>query len=167
MSETTEKANKIVKNYMWWSMGAGLIPIPFVEIPALLGVQLKMLADLSKEYNVEFSEEKGKSLIGALVGTLGTSALAGGTIGSLIKAIPLVGTVVGMLTMPVFAGALTFALGRVFIQHFEAGGNILNFDSEKLKEYFHEQFKEGQDVAKGMKENAGDAEPATKVKEAA
>ncbi len=60
MSETTEKAKKIVKNYMWWSMGAGLIPIPFVEIPALLGVQLKMLADLSKEYNVEFSEEKGK-----------------------------------------------------------------------------------------------------------
>ena len=40
-------SKKIVRNYMWWSMGAGLIPVPLVDMAAVTGVQLKMVADIS------------------------------------------------------------------------------------------------------------------------
>ena len=41
----------------------------------------------------------------------------------------------------------TWALGKVFIQHFESGGTFLDFDPEEVKEYFKAQFEEGREVA--------------------
>jgi hypothetical protein len=39
------------------------------------------------------------------------------------------------------ASALTYAIGRVFIHHFELGGTLLNFDADKLRSYFREQLR--------------------------
>jgi len=70
VSENEQKALKTVKNYMWWSMGAGLIPVPFVDLVAVSGVQLKMLAEISKIYGVQFQESRGKAVIGSLIGSI-------------------------------------------------------------------------------------------------
>ena len=45
--------------------------------------------------------------------------------------------------MALFVAAYTWALGNVFIQHFEAGGTFLDFDPEKVREHFRTYFKEG------------------------
>jgi len=45
--------------------------------------------------------------------------------------------------LPAVAGASTYAVGQVFIQHFESGGTFLDFDPEKVKGYFAEQFEKG------------------------
>ena len=50
--------------------------------------------------------------------------------------------------MAIFSGAYTWALGRVFIQHFESGGTFLNFDAEKVREHFKAEFEEGRKMAK-------------------
>ena len=83
-----------------------------------------------------------KTIIGGLLGSLVPAGLARGA-SSLIKAIPGVGTVLGVLAAPVFTTASTYAVGKVFIQHFEAGGNVLNFDPEAMREHFKAEFEEG------------------------
>ncbi len=65
--------------------------------------------------------------------------------------IPFVGSTLGALSMPVMAGASTYAIGKVFIQHFESGGTFLTFDPKAVKDYYAEQLKEGSVVAKQVK----------------
>ena len=62
---------------------------------------------------------------------------------SLIKVIPLIGQTTGVLTMSVVGGASTYAVGKIFIQHFEAGGTFLDFNPEKVKDYFAELYEKG------------------------
>ncbi|HVR98288.1 MAG TPA: DUF697 domain-containing protein [Thermoanaerobaculia bacterium] len=149
MNDREYQAHKLVSRYAMWSAGAGFIPMPAVDMAALLGVQLRMLSRLAQLYEVPFSQERAKSTVAALVGTIMPDTLAKGSIGSFIKAIPLLGTLVGMVAMPAFAAASTFALGRVFQRHFAAGGNLLDFNPEEEKEYFREQLEEGRQAVGG------------------
>ena len=48
-----------------------------------------------------------------------------------------------MAAMPAVNGAFSYAVGRVFIRHFESGGTFLDFDADKVRGYFNEQFREG------------------------
>jgi uncharacterized protein (DUF697 family) len=150
MSEKEKQSLKTVKNYMWWSMGAGLIPIPILDLAAIGSVQLKMLSDVSKVYGVPFEENRGKALISTLVGFILERSVAFGSVGSLLKAIPGLGALAGAPTMALSCGAYTWALGKVFVQHFEAGGTFLTFDPDRVKEYFKQQFEEGRRMATGM-----------------
>ncbi len=150
MSEKQLEAEKIVRRYMWWSMGAGLVPVPFLDLVAVSGVQLKMLAEVSKVYNIPFQESRVKAVIGSLLGFIVPQSLACGVVGSAIKAIPGVGAIAGAPAMALFAGGAAWALGKVFIQHFESGGTFLDFDPEKVKEHFRAHFQEGQKVAEDL-----------------
>jgi len=151
VSDKEQLAIQTVKRYMWWSGAAGLVPIPVVDVIAVSGVQLKMLADMSKIYDLPFEASRGKMIIGSLMGYVLPSALSFGLIGSLIKGIPLVGTLAGEPAMALFSAAYAWALGTVFIQHFESGGTFLNFDPEAVKEHFRAQFEEGRKMAAPMK----------------
>ncbi len=153
-------ATEIVKNYMWWSMGAGLIPVPFVDLAAVSGVQLKMLKDMSDVYGIDFSENKGKSIVSALLGSIVPNSLSVGNMGSLLKMIPVIGSVLGGLSMSLFSGAATYAIGKVFIQHFEAGGTFLDFNPVTVREYFQSVFAEGKAVAQEISEKKGEQETA-------
>jgi len=148
--EREKKALKIVKNHMWWSMGAGLIPVPFVDLVAVSGVQLKMIAEISKIYDVPFQEGRGKAVVGALIGYIVPSSMSFGLVGSMLKAVPVVGVLVGAPSMALFCGASAWALGKVFIQHFESGGTFLTFSPAEVKDHFQKLFEEGRKMAATM-----------------
>jgi hypothetical protein len=40
---------------------------------------------------------------------------------------------------------VTYAIGRVFVQHYEMGGTLLDFDPDKTKAFFAEQFRVGKE----------------------
>jgi uncharacterized protein (DUF697 family) len=150
-----EQAQEIIKNYMWWSMGAGLVPYPLFDLAAIAGIQMKMVADLSKVYGVTFSENLGKNIVGSLLGSVAANSLATGAVGgllvgTLLKVVPLVGQLAGALSVPIFAGAVTFAFGRVFATHFASGGTLLNFDPAKMREHFQSELKAGEVVAREL-----------------
>ena len=106
-------------------------------------VQLKMLHSLANLYEVKFTKDLGKSLLASLTGGLAATGIGKGTLVSVLKGVPLLGTVAGAATMPLVAGASSYAVGQVFIQHFESGGTFLDFDPDKVKAYFAEQFEKG------------------------
>ncbi|OQX25935.1 MAG: hypothetical protein BWK80_13010 [Desulfobacteraceae bacterium IS3] len=141
--------NKVIRNHMLVSMGVGLIPIPIADMVGITAVQLNMLRKLAKIHEVPFTQHKVKSILTALVGGGGSLTVAEG-FASLIKFVPVVGTTVGAVSMPITAGAITYAVGKVFLQHFASGGTFLTFDPEKVREYYAEMFKEGKTAAADM-----------------
>ncbi|RLC10806.1 MAG: GTPase, partial [Deltaproteobacteria bacterium] len=70
---------------------------------------------------------------------------------SLTKFVPAAGMTLGVVSMPIVAGATTYAIAKVFVQHFASGGTFLSFDPEMVKDYYAQMFKEGQKVAAEMK----------------
>ncbi len=148
--EKKGNAVKVVKKYMYWSMGVGLLPGPLLDVAAVTGVQLKMLSEISKIYDVKFSENAGKSIIAALLGGVTAGALTRSSFTSFIKTIPVIG-ILGSLSMPIYSGAATWAIGKVFVHHFAMGGTFLNFDPQKVKDYFEKLYKEGKDIASNMR----------------
>ena len=155
MEEKESQARRLVTKYMWWSMGAGLVPIPVWDVALLTGVQLKMAKDLADHYEIPFSKNRGKLIIGSLVGSIVPGTVAYGPIGTLMKFIPVVGPFVGAVAMPVFAGASTYAVGKVLIQHFESGGTLLDFEPAKVREYFKQEFEKGKELASQMRKEPG------------
>jgi len=149
---TVPTSPDIIRRYVMWSMAAGLVPVPLADVAAVTGTQLKMIAELAKHHNKPFDAERGKSVIGALLGTLGGMSIARGLLGSLIKSVPVVGTVGGIAIVPAMSGAVTYALGKVFDAHFASGGTLLSFDVAVMKEEFARQIKAGEEVAHSLKD---------------
>jgi len=139
-------AQNIVRTSMYYAMGAGLVPIPMFDFIAVTGVQIDMLRRLSNLYDIEFMENKGKNLLGSLTGGGASSSIAP-MLASTVKVVPFIGSILGAVSMPVIAGASTYAVGKVFIQHFESGGTFLTFDPNAVKDYYAEQLKEGNNIA--------------------
>lgn len=155
-SERVLKANNLVKNYVITSMGLGLVPLPAFDLVALFGVQVKMVHGLAQDYEVPFKQEAVKSVVmSVLSGAIGVAGVMG--IASLTKSFPVVGSLAGGATISVLSGAATYAMGRVFIQHFEQGGTLLNCDVKKMREHFKRELKEGKEVAEGLQNKAATA----------
>jgi uncharacterized protein (DUF697 family) len=145
-AQTDAGADAIIRKDMLWAMGAGLVTIPWVDIAAITGVQLKMLNELADQYQVPFSKSRGKASIGALIGGVLPVRLGGGFLGGAFRMIPFVGVV----TMPLFASATTYALGKVFAQHFASGGTFLDFSPGAVRRNFREQFENGKKVTANL-----------------
>jgi uncharacterized protein (DUF697 family) len=90
--------------------------------------------------------------VSLLAGAIPVTFAAG--FASLIKLIPGVGTVAGSISMSVLAGGLTYAVGRVFVQHFESGGTFLDFDPAKVRGEFTKAFEQGKVYAKQLEPEA-------------
>ncbi len=152
-----ENANSIIKNHMIWSMGAGFIPVPIADFFAVSAIQLDMIRQLCRLYDIDFKETEGKafitSLSGSAIARLGARA---------VKFIPGVGTVLGGVTLAILSGATTYALGEVFKKHFETGGTFLDFDPSRLKAFYNEKFEKGKELAKQMRD---EQDVATKMAE--
>ncbi len=132
------RANSIIKDYAFRSSLTGLIPIPGVDMIGLIGVQRLMLLRLSRLYGVPFK----KNLASISLSTL-TSGVAVRTatplLGSMFKLIPGIGTLAGGASVAALSSASTYAVGRVFQQHYENGGTLEDFNPEEVKEHFEEQ----------------------------
>lgn len=146
-----KNVDEIVKRHVYWAVGAGLIPLPIVDIAAVTAIQLDMLKQICSFYKIDYSEEKGKAWVSAIVSSTMSGFVA--KIGaSAVKSIPIVGTVIGVSAMAVISGASTYALAKVFINHFESGGTLDNLDKEKIKVFYKAKVKEGKKVAENLKD---------------
>ena len=159
-TERNKHADTIIRNHVVWAMGAGFIPVLIADIFAVSALQLDMIRQLCKAYDVDFQQTQGK----AIVTSLTSSTLARVSAGSLVKLVPGLGSILGGVTISVFAGASTYALGEVFKKHFESGGTILDFDPARLKKMYQEKFEKGKKVAEDLARKEQEV-PTTEAKE--
>jgi len=159
ITDRKDSANSIIKNHMIWSMGAGFIPVPIADFFAVSAIQLDMIRQMCKLYDIDFKETEGKAMITAITGA-GLARLGARA----IKVIPGIGSVLGGVTLAVLSGASTYALGEVFKTHFETGGTFLDFDPERLKKFYNEKFEKGKEMAKEIRKEQEEAEKVIKSK---
>jgi uncharacterized protein (DUF697 family) len=129
---------KLVERFSLWSGAAGLIPLPFIDLAVVGGVQIQMLRRISQIYRVPFSENRGKALIVSLAGSV-IPASSGLGAASMTKSVPVVGTAMSVVVMPALSAGVTYAIGMAFIRHFASGGTLLDFDPAEYREFIKAQ----------------------------
>ncbi len=142
------EADNIVKNNIITAMASGLIPVPLFDIISLTNIHFHMIQTLAEHYEVPVDDITRSLVTSLITGSLPVATMLG--LGSLFKGVPGIGTLAGSGSVSVLSGAVSFALGQVFIRHFENGGTLKDFDPEAARDYFSEQLKSGKEVAQAL-----------------
>ena len=124
--ERQNEALHTIKNHVITAMGIGILPVPGLDLIALTGVQLSLLRKVGRLYGHSLSDETGKK-----------------PLASLLKFIPGVGIAAGVLAQSTLAGATTYAVGKLFMQHFETGGTFLDVKVSDMSSKLKQQVEEG------------------------
>ncbi|HWD07843.1 MAG TPA: DUF697 domain-containing protein [Actinomycetota bacterium] len=140
-----ERAAGTVTRHMKLALAVGLVPVPLLDFAALAALQLRLVRELAKLYQVDFSAQLGQAAIGALVGGGASTAAAAGVRRLLGRLAGLPFILAGAASTAVFAGASTYAIGRVFMLHFDSGGTLLTFDPERVRGYYTQALAEGRE----------------------
>jgi uncharacterized protein (DUF697 family) len=145
--ERQNEALHSIKNHAMTAMGVGILPIPGLDLIALTGVQLSLLRKIGGLYGFTLSDETGKKLLGSVLSGY-LPLLIAGPVGSILKFIPGVGIAAGVLAQSTLAGATTYAIGKLFLQHFESGGTFLDVKTKEMGQKLKQQVQEGKDFLK-------------------
>ncbi|GEM_PF-919518 len=142
-AERLANAHTLAKHYVLAAASTALIPVPLADLGALMALQVKLVHGLATHYAVPFKDNLARSLVASLLSgaswKLGVLALS-----SLAKAVPGLGGLAGGGGMAVVSASVTYAVGEVFIRHFEASGSLLDFDPAKMKAPFLLELQNGQ-----------------------
>jgi uncharacterized protein (DUF697 family) len=138
----TEKAAGLISSASKWSAAAGFIPVPYVDLAALAAVQVKMVNEIAELYGTSATNEWVRTTVSTLLGTLVGAGLAVPLAASTAKLVPVLGSVAGGIGMGLSGAASTYAVGKVFVNHFENGGTLEDFSVEAVKEGLKSAYQE-------------------------
>ncbi|MCE9565333.1 MAG: GTP-binding DUF697 domain-containing protein [Planctomycetes bacterium] len=125
-------AEPVILGYSTMAATAGAVPIPFVDMVIIPGIQARMATDLAKQYGQAMTSDRFKEIAAAVgVGLMSRQLARQAT-----KFIPIVGSAVGAAV----GGASTYALGRALCYYFQASCEGHVPDAQTLKAYYQEQY---------------------------
>ncbi|MBD1204715.1 MAG: DUF697 domain-containing protein [Rhodobacteraceae bacterium] len=132
VTDKAAAAHKIIKSSCMWAAASGAVPVPVLDAVAMGAVQATMVNRIAELYGHTLTSEAARSLIAVVLGTILPAGVAGAAVGSGTKFIPGFGWFVGSAAMGSLGYAATYAIGRVFVRHFEAGGTPATFTSSSI-----------------------------------
>ena len=138
-----EVASEAISSACGWSAATAFIPVPYLDLAALAAVQGNMVHEIAKIYGQTFSDDAVRGTVSVMLGTL-----LPGVLTSSLKIAPGLGTVLGAAAHGAFSGAATYAIGKVIVRHFEAGGTLANFDAKAIGEDLKKEFRNAQNGPK-------------------
>jgi len=113
-------AKKIVDRHRNYAALGGLVPLPVANIASVTAINVRMVQQLSKLYQVPFQRDRTRALIVGLVGGAVPTGVGVAASSTLMWIMP-GGLLLGLGAAAVTAGALTRGIGLVFIESFENG----------------------------------------------
>lgn len=126
-------AEKLVRNAAVFGLVAGLEPFPLVDIPILLGNQIRLVMRLAALYNEPFGPGPTRELLATIGLGLGFRYIAE----QAAKTVPFGGDLVS----GAIAGAGTWALGKVALEYFESGKQLSRTQINTMFRRFYQQFR--------------------------
>jgi uncharacterized protein (DUF697 family) len=139
-STNLDQAGKLISDAMKWSVAASVIPVPNLDLVAIAAVQANMVGEIAKLYGSTLPKQAVKATVSVLLGTLAPVGATSVVVSSTVKYFPGYGSIIGGVSLAGFAAASTYAIGKVFVGHFENGGTLADFNvnaiTGKLKEEF-------------------------------
>lgn len=124
------EARNVSRRYALVAASLALLPLPVLDFAAILALQVKMVHELSKLYNVSFNYREVRPLLFSVLSGFAVSG-SGILLISIGMTIPGLGTLVG----GGLAGSLsasTLATGEIFIRHFETGGTLEDIQQSQI-----------------------------------
>jgi len=150
-----QAAQKIIRNATLLTLTAGLEPIPFIDIPIILGVQarlvLKMAALYGESMDDSSARKQARELIAAMVGGLGMRYVAE----QAAKLVPFGGDFVA----GAIAAASTWSMGEVVLEYYEGGKKIKPGRMRQLYLDFYRRFRRENKIEELNREIAEDNTP--------
>ncbi len=133
-----EAAQRIIRNATLISLAAGLEPIPFIDIPILLGTQIRLVLRLATLYGERMDSADAKKyareLIATIAGGLGLRYVAQ----QAAKMVPFGGDFVA----GAIAGAATWSIGQVAQEYYEGNKQISPHRLQQLYSQFYKRFRQ-------------------------
>ncbi len=137
-----EAAQRIIRNATLASLMTGLEPIPLIDIPILLGIQIRLVLRLAALYGEEMDAKDAmkhaRELLVTIAGGAGLRFLAE----QAAKAVPFGGDFVA----GAIAGAATFSIGQVAHEFYAAGRRISPSHLRQLYSSFYQRFRNQRSV---------------------
>lgn len=130
-------AQRIIRNSTLVSLAAGIEPIPLVDIPILLGTQIRLVLRLAALYGEPLDSadamKHARELIVTMVGGLGLRYLAE----QAAKAVPFGGDFLA----GAIAGGATWSIGQVALEYYEGGKQLNPRRVRQLYTDFYHRFR--------------------------
>jgi uncharacterized protein (DUF697 family) len=129
-----DTAHKHILAYATAAGGAGLIPLPYVDVPLVLSIQAKLFHTVGAIYGQPMNVQQ----MATIASGLGAGYLARFGVRELTKLIPVPG--VGSAISGAFAAASTYALGIALCEYFGhlRDGNVP--DAKRFRQWYQEAF---------------------------
>src|SRR5947208_9929195 len=128
---------RIIRNATLVSLAAGIEPIPLIDIPILLGAQIRLVLRMAALYGEPIDSTNAmlhaRALIATMAGGLGFRFLAE----QAAKAVPFGGDFVA----GAIAGAATWSLGQVALEYYDSGKQINPGKLRQLYTDFYRRFR--------------------------
>jgi uncharacterized protein (DUF697 family) len=125
-----------IGGYSTLAATAGAIPIPWLDLLIIPGIQTRMIYHLARLYGQPLTASRFLEL----AGTLGLGMVVRQATREVVKFIPYVGSVAG----GALAGASTFALGKAFCHYYQAVQQGHVPKAEDLQHYYREQLAQAE-----------------------
>jgi len=130
-------AQRIIRNATLVSLAAGIEPIPLIDIPILLGTQIRLVLRLAALYGEPLDSadamKHARELAATMVGGLGLRYLAE----QAAKAVPFGGDFVA----GAIAGGATWSIGQVALEYYDGGKQIKPGRLRQLYMDFYHRFR--------------------------
>ncbi|HKV56753.1 MAG TPA: GTPase, partial [Ktedonobacteraceae bacterium] len=130
-------AQRIIRNATLASLVVGLEPIPLIDIPILLGTQIRLVLRLGALYGEEMDStdamKHARELLITIAGGAGMRFLAE----QAAKAVPFGGDFVA----GAIAGAATYSIGQVALEFYDGGKHISPSRLRSLYGTFYQRFR--------------------------
>jgi small GTP-binding protein len=123
-----QKAREIVDRYTWaCGAAAALSPLPLLDLFASSALTVKMVLDVARVYRQELDfdiavnllAQLGKNLI-AILGVNAAAPAVAAALASLLKTIPIAGTIAGGALQGIVQALVTRWIGLVFLGYFKS-----------------------------------------------
>jgi len=134
------RAESIVKHCALGVLSLLFVPTLLAEWVLLPAIQLALIHKLCDIYGQKFVINAAKAKITIFLSWLFTLSTAD-AFSVVLRHVPLLGTHWRRLSTAFIGSASTYAIGEVFILHFESGGTLLSLDPEKTRQYYFAQFE--------------------------
>lgn len=135
-----EAAQRIIRNSTLVSLAVGMEPIPFIDIPILLGTQIRLVLRIAALYGEPLDSEDAmkhaRKLVATILGGAGLRYLAQ----EAAKVVPFGGDFVA----GAIAGAATWSIGQVTLEFYEGGKHLSPRNLQKLAQGFYQRFRKEQ-----------------------
>lgn len=125
---------KIIRSSTLLSLAAGLEPVPLVDIPILLGTQIRMVLRIAAIYGEPLTASRAREVVATITAGLALRYAAE----EAAKLVPFGGDLVS----GAIAAAGTWALGQVTTEYFESGKKLTGNELRNMFRRFYRIYRE-------------------------